>query len=174
MHLFHTRQLFALARLLGGLFTRLSCAVALAAGAVAAQAADTPEPAPAPAKAASADRLAPARALIAEGKWVAAIAALRQVNDTGSADWHNLMGYSHRKARTPDLAAAERHYDEALRLNANHKGALEYSGELYLMKGELPRAEQRLAALAQVCGTSCEEYKDLQAAIQRHKAGGKP
>lgn len=171
MHLLNTWPLKKLARLLSQLMTRLLCATTLAVGALAAQAADTPEPAPAKAVA---DKLAPARALIADSKWVAAIAALKQVNDTGSADWHNLMGYSHRKARTPDLAAAEHHYNEALRLNANHKGALEYSGELYLMKGELPRAEQRLAALAQVCGTSCEEYKDLQAAIQRHKAGGKP
>lgn len=76
-----------------------------------AHAADTsPEPAPtrAAAAAAPADRLATARALIASDKWVAAIDELKRVGDSGSADWNNLMGYSHRKARKPDHAAAER------------------------------------------------------------------
>ncbi|MFT3820092.1 MAG: tetratricopeptide repeat protein [Rubrivivax sp.] len=124
---------------------------------------------PTPPRGGGADKLAPARALIADGKWAAAIDALKAVNDSGSADWNNLMGYSHRKARTPDYAAAERYYDAALRIDPRHKGALEYSGELYLMTGNAAKAEARLAALNGVCGTSCEEYKDLKAAIERHK-----
>ncbi len=135
--------------------------------ALPARAADTTPPA-----AAAADTLAPARALIAEGRWRDAITALQQVADTGNADWHNLMGYSHRKAKTPDFAAAERHYDEALRLQPKHRGALEYSGELYLMLGDLPRAEARLAALDKACTFGCDEYKDLKAAVARFKANG--
>ena len=103
---------------------------------------------------------------------MAAIDALKQVNDTRSADWNNLMGYSHRKAKTPDYAAAERYYTEALRIDAKHKGALEYSGELYLMMGDMTKAEARLAALDSSCGKSCEEYKDLKAEIDRFKANG--
>jgi tetratricopeptide (TPR) repeat protein len=137
-----------------------------------ASAADDPTP-PRGAAAANADKLAPARALIAEGKWTAAIDALKAVNDGGSADWNNLMGYSHRKARTPDYAAAERYYDAALRIDPRHKGALEYSGELYLMMGNAAKAEARLAALNGVCGPSCAEYKDLKAAIERQKAAPK-
>jgi tetratricopeptide (TPR) repeat protein len=97
---------------------------------------------------------------------------LKEVNNPGSADWNNLMGYSHRKARTPDLAAAERYYDAALRIDARHRGALEYSGELYLMMGRLDKAEQRLAALAQACNATCAEHKQLQDAIARYKANG--
>jgi tetratricopeptide (TPR) repeat protein len=150
------------------LLVRLFAACALALVGAHAGAADTPDPAPA----ASGDKLAPARALIADNKWVAAIDALKKVNDTGSADWNNLMGYSHRKAKKPDYVAAERYYDEALRINAQHKGALEYSGELYLMIGNLAKAESRLAALEKVCGTGCEEYKDLHEAIGSYKAHG--
>jgi tetratricopeptide (TPR) repeat protein len=131
----------------------------------AAWAADTE-----PATPATADRLAAARALIAEDRWAAAIEALRRVDDRGSADWHNLMGYSLRKARTPDLAAALRHYDEALRLDPRHRGALEYSGELFLTLGELPRAEARARTLAQVCGAPCPELATLQQAIAQHKS----
>ena len=133
-----------------------------------ARAAD-PVPAAGPARG---DPLTPARALIAEGRWRDAIAALQQVNDTSSADWNNLMGYSHRKARTPDLAAAERYYREALRIDPRHRGALEYSGELYLMMGDLGRAEARLAALDQACTFGCDEYKDLKSAIARFKSNG--
>jgi tetratricopeptide (TPR) repeat protein len=118
------------------------------------------------------DKLAGARALIAENKWVAAIEELKRVGDTGSADWNNLMGYSHRKAKVPDYAAAERYYTEALRIEPKHRGALEYSGELYLMMGDLGRAEQRLAALDKACFFGCDEYKDLKAAIERYKANG--
>ena len=116
------------------------------------------------------DPLNEARAHIASERWVAAIDALKRVDARDSADWHNLMGYSYRKARQPDLAAAERHYDEALRIDPKHRGALEYSGELYLMKGDLARAEQRLATLDKVCTFSCAEYRDLKKAVAQHKA----
>ena len=66
-------------------------------------AADTAPAAPA----AATDKLAAARAQIDDKKWAAAIDELKRVNDTGNADWNNLMGYSLRKARTPDYAGAE-------------------------------------------------------------------
>ena len=118
------------------------------------------------------DALSTARALLADKKWAAAIAELERVNDPASADWNNLMGYSHRKAKTPDYAAAERYYDAALRIDPQHRGALEYSGELYLMKGELARAEQRLATLDKACFLPCSEYTDLKKAIAAYKANG--
>jgi tetratricopeptide (TPR) repeat protein len=118
------------------------------------------------------DRLGPARALIADKKWAAALDELKNVNDTGSADWNNLMGFSLRKAARPDLNAAERHYNEALRIEPKHRGALEYSGELYLMKGDLAKAEQRLAALDKACFLPCEEFADLKKAAQAFKANG--
>jgi Flp pilus assembly protein TadD len=132
-----------------------------------AQAADTPSPA-------VTDRLAPARAQISQKNWPAAIAELKRINDSGSADWQNLMGYSLRKNQPPDRAAAERHYDEALRLNPQHRGALEYSGELYLLTNRLPLAEARLAALDKVCLLPCDEYTDLKQAIARHKSKERP
>ena len=82
------------------------------------------------------------------------------------------MGYSLRKAKTPDYAAAEQYYAEALRIDPKHRGALEYSGELYLMTGDLPKAEQRLAALDKACTFGCSEYTDLKKAVQNYKANG--
>lgn len=130
-------------------------------------------PAAAPAPAPAADKLAQARYLTRSLQWPAALDELRRINDTGSADWHNLMGYTLRNSKAPDLAAAERHYDEALRIDPRHRNALEYSGELYLMKGDLDKAQARLATLGSECGASgCQQQAQLQAAIERYKAAG--
>jgi Flp pilus assembly protein TadD len=155
-------------RRVAGPATRLLMAVALATvaatGASTVLAADTAPAAP--------DKLAAARAEIKAGRWAAAIEELKRVNDSGSADWNNLMGYSHRKAKTPDLPAAERFYNEALRIDPKHRGALEYSGELYLMMGDLPKAEARLLALDKACFLPCDEFTDLRNAVNRYKANG--
>ena len=141
--------------------------VAAAAGPVA-HAADLSPP-----KAAAADPLAEARVLVKSRQWPAAQAELRRVNATSSADWQNLMGYVARKSSPPDLDAAERHYLEALRIDPRHRGALEYSGELYLMKGDLARAEAQLAVLDKACLFGCEEYTDLKKSVQRYKSAGR-
>jgi Flp pilus assembly protein TadD len=143
-------------------------ASALAASIGSAFAVDTSYSGPATA----ADKLAAARSAIQAKQWSVAIDELKKVGDTGNADWNNLMGYAHRKAKTPDYTAAERYYDEALRLDPKHRGALEYSGELYLILGNLAKAEQRLAALDKVCLLPCEEYTDLKNAVARFKANG--
>jgi Flp pilus assembly protein TadD len=154
----HPLRRRATAVLLAALFTGL-----LAGLSGAAVAADTPAPS-------AADPLAAVRAQIANQRWGTAIEELKRLNDSNSADWNNLMGYALRKNQPPDYAAAERHYDAALRINPQHRGALEYSGELYLLTGNLPRAEARLAALDKACTLPCEEYKDLKQAIARYKA----
>ena len=94
------------------------------------------------------------------------------MNEPSSADWNNLMGYSLRKADPANYASAERFYNDALQVDPRHRGALEYSGELYLMTGNLPLAEQRLAVLDTVCASSCPEQADLKRAVARYKAAG--
>ena len=120
----------------------------------------------------AADPLAGARRHIAAKRWAPAIDELRKLNATGSADWNNLMGYALRKQSSPDLDGAQRHYDAALRIDPKHQGALEYSGELALMKGDLATAEARLVALGRLCRSPCEALDDLQRAVLRFKANG--
>ena len=117
-------------------------------------------------------RLANARALIEAKDWKGAIAELQGVDAPNDPDWNNLMGFSHRKAKKPDYAAAERFYDAALRIEPSHRGALSYSGELYLMQDNLPKAEQRLTTLKLVCNNACLEQDRLAQAIARYKAAG--
>src|SRR4051812_41812802 len=70
--------------------------------AVAADMSPPEAAAPAPA----AKSLAKARQLIDARQWEAAQAELKRLDDRGSADWNNLMGYAARKAGNPDLSAS--------------------------------------------------------------------
>ena len=117
------------------------------------------------------DRLFIARAQIADKQWASALQELRRLDDTGNANWNNLMGYSLRKSKTPDYAAAERYYDAALRIDPTHRGALQYSGELYLTLGNLAKAQERLAALNTLCAQPCAEQAALAQAIEEHVEG---
>ena len=103
-------------------------------------------------------------------KYDAAINTLLAANQPSSADWNNLLGFAQRKKSPPDLNAAEFYYQAALKIDPKHKGALEYYGELFLMKNNLPGAEQMLARLDKVCFFSCEEYRDLKEEIAKYKA----
>ena len=82
---------------------------------------------------------------------------------------YNLLGYSLRK--TGDRKGAESFYLKALDFDPDHKGTLEYQGELYIENGDLPKAKQNLARLETLCPAGCEERADLEAALT--KAAGK-
>ena len=99
-----------------------------------------------------------------------AIAVLQASNQATSADWNNLMGFAHRKKEPADLDAAEQYYQEALKIDPKHKGALEYYGQLLLLRSDLPAAEQLLVRLDKVCFFGCEEYRDLKQAIGAYKS----
>jgi Flp pilus assembly protein TadD len=86
-----------------------------------------------------------------------------------NADAYNYLGYSHRKLGNRDQALT--YYNHALYLDPNHRGALEYLGELYLDMSDLPKAEEQLAKLARVCGPRCNEYQELQGEVAKFKSG---
>ena len=116
-----------------------------------------------------AETLAPARNAIKAGNYEKAFDLLTQADQKQSADWHNLMGYSLRKKAVPNLIDAEKYYISALNLDASHRGALEYYGELLLMKKDLAGAEKMLARLDKACMFGCEEFQDLKRSIQQYK-----
>lgn len=114
--------------------------------------------------------LTEARASIKADKYDQAIQQLQAANETSSADWNNLLGYSLRKKQPPDLVGAEKYYQAALKIDPNHRGALEYYGKLKLMNNDLPGAEALLARLDKACTFGCEEYSDLKGAVQKYKS----
>jgi tetratricopeptide (TPR) repeat protein len=88
--------------------------------------------------------------------------------DDRNAEAHNLLGYAERMRG--NLDAAFKHYERALAIDPKHRGAHEYVGETYLLAGNLPKAEEHLAILDKLCFFSCEEYRDLKAAIAAYRA----
>jgi tetratricopeptide (TPR) repeat protein len=161
--------------------------LSLSLGGPAAFAADTPtpppaaptpaptlSPAPAPGGATATtvaktkvDHMAAGRAAKDRSDWKTAISEFQAAvdEDATNADAHNLLAYSYRKSG--NLPKAFEHYEIALRLNPNHRGAHEYRGEAFIMAGELAKAKADLAALEKICGKTCEEYKDLAEAIAK-------
>lgn len=114
--------------------------------------------------------LVDSRSSIKAEKYDQAVKQLQSANETSSADWNNLMGYSLRKKQPRDLAGAEKYYQAALKIDSNHRGALEYYGELKLINNDLPGAEALLLRLDKACIFGCEEYSDLKASIQKYKS----
>lgn len=113
--------------------------------------------------------LTDARASINSNNYDQALKQLQSANEVNSADWNNLMGYSLRKKQPPDLAASEKYYQAALKIDPSHRSAMEYYGELLLMKKDLPGAEAMLARLDKACLFGCEEYSDLKASIAKYQ-----
>jgi tetratricopeptide (TPR) repeat protein len=109
------------------------------------------------------------RASIQSNNYEQALKQLQSANEAGSADWNNLMGYSLRKKQPPDLLGSEKYYQAALKIDPSHRSALEYYGELLLMKKDLPGAQAMLARLDKACLFSCEEYRDLKASIAKYQ-----
>lgn len=81
----------------------------------------------------------------------------------------NYLAYAQRNQGKHDDAM--RNYTMALTLDPNHKGALEYQGELFLKLGNIDAAKANLAKLEHVCAPVCDERDMLQAAIERVKDG---
>jgi len=113
----------------------------------------------------SGSELAHARKSIERKRYKAAIQSLNLVvqRDHRNADALNLLGYSHRKLG--NLKRSGKYYKRALKINPEHKGALEYQGELFVMLNELDLAKENQRKLKELCPNGCEQLDDLSEAI---------
>jgi Flp pilus assembly protein TadD len=138
----------------------------IAALAAPAFAMDTPKPDPKDPDKKEA-QLEDARTAIARQDWTAAQAAARRAVERSpqSADAHNLYAYAMRKGPQQQMDLVFRHYNEALRLEPQHRAAREYLGEAYLMTGNLAKAKELLAELERLCQAGCAEQAELKRAI---------
>lgn len=144
----------------------LTLTPSLSIGVHAAHAADT-SPKPAPASGSPIDK---ARTAIKNKDFLIASRELQALvaKEPDNADAHSLLGFSLRKSG--DLTRSKVHYDQALKLDPNHKGAHEYIGELYLMMKQPDEARKHLTILERLCaGKDCEEYQDLAKALTGYK-----
>lgn len=89
---------------------------------------------------------------------------LRLKDEFQHADVYNLLGFSLRK--TGDYKTALTYYQKALDFDSNHKGALEYLGELFIETKQPQKAREQLAKLIVLCPTGCEERDDLEKSMR--------
>ena len=135
---------------------------------------DIPRPSPSPSQSpkdqARETEFQKAEYLIKGDKCDEAIPILKSVvaDNPRDADAWNYLGFCHRKLGKHQEALG--YYEKALAISPKHKGAHEYLGELYLKMGNLPKAEEQLAALKGICPSGCEELEDLEADIADYKA----
>ena len=109
------------------------------------------------------------RAKIKAKDFKAALAELTPMLETNQhADVYNLMGFSLRKSG--DYQQAYTFYRKALEFDPEHKGALEYLGELYVETGQIDKAKENVVQLKRLCPSGCEELADLEEAV----AGASP
>jgi len=113
-----------------------------------------------------------AQAAIARQDWKQAQDITREAvtKNPGNADYHSLYAYSIRKGENPSMDEVFRHYNEALRIDPQHRNAQEYLGEAYLMAGNLDKAKEHLAILNQLCFFPCEQYTMLKKAVADYEA----
>ena len=103
--------------------------------------------------------------LLKKAQFEPALAALLPYTEANpdDADGWNLLGYTSRKLGHYDVAFG--YYERALAIEPNHKGALEYMGELYVEMGQKDTALDLLAKLQRLCPQGCSELAQLQGFI---------
>ena len=116
------------------------------------------------------DDFAEGKAAAYSGRYVEAIRLLKKVVDVEpkNADAYNYLGYSYRKIGKLELA--ESSYQYVFAINPNHKGALEYQGEMFLKQDNLSAAKKNLSRLKGLCPSGCKELSELERAIADFKA----
>ena len=81
-------------------------------------------------------------------------------SEPDDADGWNLYAYANRKMNK--FEKAEMYYEKALNIDPDHKGALEYQGELYMQTNRLDLAKENLIKLVKLCPDSCYELQKLE------------
>jgi Flp pilus assembly protein TadD len=114
---------------------------------------------------------ADASGLINEKRWAEAWASLSRARLAFGPhpDVLTYQGYVQRRMGQYDIA--ESYYRQALAIAPTHRGALEYYGELKVVRGDTQGAQLLLARLDAACDFGCPEAEELRRWIS---AGGQP
>jgi tetratricopeptide (TPR) repeat protein len=97
--------------------------------------------------------------------YTGAIEQLRALGHDDFANVANLIGYSYRKLG--DYRNSQVWYERALKSDPNHVLTWNYYGLWQIEQGNRDQAQYHLSRIAAICGTDCEEYRTLAAALEQ-------
>ena len=104
--------------------------------------------------------------LAKKGEYQAALNLLDTLKNPDTREAWNYRGYATRKLGRTDEGIG--YYQRAIALDPRYAKVREYLGEAWMIKGRPDLAHEQLKTIAGICGTDCEEFRDLQAAITGH------
>jgi len=102
--------------------------------------------------------------------YAAAIEQLKALGHDDNAGVANLIGYSYRKLG--DYKLSQIWYERALKADPNHVLTWQYYGLWQIEQGNRDQASYHLSRIAAICGTACEEYRSLAAALEQAPGTG--
>ena len=103
-------------------------------------------------------------------EYTAAIEQLRALGHDDHPNVANLIGYSYRKLG--DYKLSQVWYERALKADPNHVLTWQYYGLWQIEQGNRDQALYHLSRIAAICGTDCEEYRSLAAALEKPPGTG--
>jgi tetratricopeptide (TPR) repeat protein len=109
-------------------------------------------------------------AIYDRNEYAAAIDQLRALGHDDRADVANLIGYSYRKLG--DYKVSQIWYERALKADPDHVRTWQYYGLWQVEQGNRDQAQYHLNRIAQLAGTTSEEYRSLAAALEKPPGTG--
>jgi len=104
--------------------------------------------------------------LAKKGEYQAALNLLDTLKNPDTREAWNYRGYATRKLGRTDEGIG--YYQRSIALDPRYAKVREYLGEAWMIKGRPDLAREQLKTIAGLCGTKCEEYRDLASAINGH------
>jgi tetratricopeptide (TPR) repeat protein len=102
--------------------------------------------------------------------YTSAIEQLKALGRDDSAAVANLIGYSYRQLG--DYKVSQIWYERALKADPSHVKTWQYYGLWQVEQGNRDQAQYHLNRIAQLTGTSSEEYRSLAAALEKPPGTG--
>jgi len=109
-------------------------------------------------------------AIYERGEYASAIEQLKALHRDDAAAVANLIGYSYRKLG--DYKVSQIWYERALKADPNHVKTWQYYGLWQVEQGNRDQAQYHLNKIAQLTGTTSEEYRSLAAALEQAPGTG--
>lgn len=106
-----------------------------------------------------------AYALAKAERYDEALEVLDTLSDPNTAEALNYRGFATRKLGRTDEGIG--YYLRSVSMDPDYAQVREYLGEAYVVKGKLDLARDQLDRIQSICGTGCEEYRDLAEAIAK-------